>query len=257
MGAASEAQWGVADAEERAADGTAAVLHGLLTVFSEVVGELDHRMAGIEAALTERDSALAERVDGLQRGLSDRQRDLDRAVAGLGATVEDHRRALEEVDGALRSVAASLDQVVGRVEDRSAQVLSELEGGQALGQSVQHLAALVEGHHVAVTSLRDTVRSVAASTGAMGARIEEALERLEAAQREAAGADGRLEGQVAELRSLLDAHLADAVHAPARRADSGRRAASGGIRATGTGTRRRSARSSAEPAPGEHDQQRP
>ncbi len=84
---------------EDAADGTAAVLYAIFTSFTESLGELEHRLAAIEAAVQrpapEADEASPVDVQGLIEVVDRRADALERHLAGLEEALASLRSLLQ------------------------------------------------------------------------------------------------------------------------------------------------------------------
>lgn len=84
---------------EEAADGTAAVLYAIFTSFTESLGELEHRLAAIEAAVQrpapEADEASPVDVQGLIEVVDRRADALEQHLAGLEEALASLRSLLQ------------------------------------------------------------------------------------------------------------------------------------------------------------------
>ncbi|MDP9389533.1 MAG: hypothetical protein M3Q48_16855, partial [Actinomycetota bacterium] len=128
--------------------GTAAVLYGMLTTFSEALGGLDGRLAAIEAAV--------------------------------------HAPPVQAADPPAGTVGAELDEALRRLEEAMERVLVAVEGRQAgidlVLDTVRSLATRVEAMGVRVERAREGIEEVVGST----AWLPDATRTLQALESSAA-----------------------------------------------------------------------
>ena len=209
-------------------EGTAAVLYGMLTSFSEALGQFDQRLAAIEGAVRDGPPDLLGRTERLEAAM-------DRLVAA----VDGRQAGLDVLLDTVRSVA-------GRVESMGARIELAREGVDAVVQSAEWFPGAVESFR----SLESTVAErsatldaeAVADLGALVRRLGEAFEERSAALaaelEELRGLvarqaellehhDAALSSSVGALRALLQSHVDDTAHSLGRRAsEAGRRLAS-------------------------------
>lgn len=182
--------------------GTANVLHAMVTVFSDVLGAMDQRMANMEAAVRglqadEAEAATLRRAIDSVQGVGAMEAEL----AAMRAALVDHpaatvhtavERMSQQIDAlcmqpgpgpAMGMIAAGLAE---RFEERTQLVVSLLqEHAEYMGAlteevnvTVQRLEATVEARQAGLDALLDTLRAVASSVETMGVRVEEATDRI-------------------------------------------------------------------------------
>jgi hypothetical protein len=211
-------------------DGTLAVLHAMLTTFTEVLDGMDRRLGTMEAAMRslqadqdqagELRHALSQlgRVEGIEADLSEIRAAL---VDHPAATVYDAIAHLTlQVDTlvaqpgpgpAMAMVAAGLSE---RFEQRTQGLVDLLQEHaevvpaltEQVERAMQGLVAAVEGRQAGLDALLDTVQAVASAIEGMGARIDEARDRFVAVFR--AGED--LHAAMDSLRKAEEAIRATA-----------------------------------------------
>lgn len=208
-------------------DGTAAVLYGILTTFSEALGQFDERLTAIERALREGPTDLLARTERLEAAM-------DRLVVA----VEGRQAGLDVLLDTLRSLA-------GRVESMGVRMELAREGVEEVVQAAGWLPEAVESFRSlestvaeraaalapeGLTELAEVVRGIEAGVGerdtAVAARVEELAglvrHRTEAVEQRLTA----VSSEVAAVRGLLQAHVDDVAHSLGRRAtDAGRRLA--------------------------------
>lgn len=133
-------------------DGTGAVLYGMFTSFTEVLGHLERRLEGIDAALRAGPGDLNARLAGLERTVLELS-DLVRRQAEAPPPVP------AGADGAQGGEVAALAAVVRAQSD----LLEQRTAG--LAAAVDALRALLQAH------VDDTAQSLGRRAGEAGRRL--------------------------------------------------------------------------------------
>lgn len=131
-------------------DGTGAVLYGMFTSFTEVLGELEGRLAAIDAAVRSGPPDIEARLGAIERSLAE--------LAGLLRTQADVAPVAVVPGGQERQVGALGDEVLRQFE-RLDQRTSSLAG------AVESLRALVQAH------VDETAHSLSRRAGEAGRRL--------------------------------------------------------------------------------------
>lgn len=193
--------------------GTAAVLYGMLTTFSEALGGLDGRLAAIEAAVHARPDPPVEQAAAPPARLDEALSRLEEAMERVLVAVEGRQAGIDLVLDTLRSLATRVEAMGVRVE-RAREGIEEVVRSTAwLPDATRSLQAL-ESSAVGRPAAAD-----ADAVAALGQAVRSQSERFEQHAAELAAA-------VASLRALLDAHVQETAHSLGRRAtEAGRRLA--------------------------------
>jgi uncharacterized phage infection (PIP) family protein YhgE len=194
--------------------GTGAVLHGLMSMLSEVLDGLDRRFDTMEARL----AALA----GTVRELADAEPPAPPVVdlpkmefpAIELPEIPDHREELQELRGAVErvedSVAQVVDQVMEQVVERTVEAvatrMADLEraaderAGRIEAALAERISGIADALHAHVGRVEGGVITVQTTVADQSARTEAAVGRR-MAQVEASIAEARAESEAAATRS--------------------------------------------------------
>lgn len=129
------------EGDEAHGDGTAAVLYAIFTSFTEALGDLEQRLASIEAAVRAGPEDVVTRLDAIEAGMR-------QASAGAGGTATDTGEAMAGLSALIDRQSELLDQ---RTAD--------------LAMAVDAVKVLIEAH------IDDTAHSLGRRAGDAGRRL--------------------------------------------------------------------------------------
>lgn len=127
------------------ADGTAAVLYGIFTSFTESLAGLDQRLAAIEAAVRDGQAAVVGRLDAVESALRADTEEAgasptgsDEGLGALGSLVDRRADALEERINSLEATLAAVRSLVQDQADETSRSLGRraTEAGRRLASDL-------------------------------------------------------------------------------------------------------------------------
>ena len=160
-------------------DGTGAVLYGMFTSFTEALGDLDGRLAAIEAAVLAGSPEMASRLAALEAATRTVPAELTSRLAALEASLDELSGVLREVadavpaPGSVAAGAADFGAAESAEEARAVVVGDQLlRQSDLLERRTADLAAAVDSVRALVQShMDDTAHSLGRRAGEAGRRL--------------------------------------------------------------------------------------